>query len=105
MRQHLRRLPQPDRGPTPSPQPPTAVGPTAEEFEEWCENPVTRFVAHAYRIGADACALKWSQSSWTAGQCDPALLAELRTRADAYEAFLHTNWSDYAATIERSRRA
>ena len=40
---------------------------------------------------------EWMAQSWDRGACNPAELAELRTRADAYEALQMTDYGAYCA--------
>jgi hypothetical protein len=82
------------------PQPETRpIVPTEEEFAAWAEQPVTRFVAQAFALGAEIQRQAWLAASWANGEADPLKLMELRTRADAYRAFLETTWADYLKTV------
>lgn len=80
--------------PEPSREP--RLVPTAEEFSAWAQHPVTRWVAAKYEHMARAQQDEWMKASWLGGKIEPLALCELRTRADAYMAFLETGWSDYA---------
>lgn len=74
--------------------------PSQDEFTAWCEHPVTRFVAAAYQFGAQKQRNAWDELSWDKGSADQNILTELRTRADAYMAFLETGLNDYAKLFE-----
>ena len=72
--------------------------PTPEEWAAWCAHPVSEWVAAVFEAKANECRDAWLRQSWAAGDANPALLVELRTRADNFRAFLDSNWKDYAAT-------
>lgn len=72
--------------------------PSADEFARWRDDPVTQWVFAATAKGADENRDAWVQASWTNGVADPALLTELRTRADAYNALSATSYEDWCAT-------
>lgn len=84
-------LPRPDYG---------ANSPDPEDFAAWCEHPVTRFVAAAMARAAERQRDEWTRQSWGQGACDPIELNTLRTRADAYMAFLETGLREYVGLIE-----
>lgn len=86
-------LPQPD----PRPQ-----VPHPEDWDAWCQHPITRFVASAMQRSAELQREAWSAASWGQGSCDPLLLNTYRTRADAYMAFLETGLESYAKLIEEA---
>jgi len=71
------------------------VIPDQIEFAEWCEHPITKFVASAFLRAAEAQQDEWTQLSWNSGQVDPLALRELKARADAYSAFLETTREQY----------
>lgn len=83
------------------PKPDARVIPSQDEFDSWCENPVTRFVAEAYRLGADKQRDAWARMF--NARIIPADIsmerAILKTREDAYMAFLETNLVDYTAIV------
>lgn len=85
---------------TPRPDARGVLIPTAEEFAAWCAHPITRFVASAMQQAAEQQRDAWFARSWGDGQADPLALIELRTRADAYMAFLETGLEQYAALLE-----
>lgn len=86
-------LPKPD---------PRALVPHPDDFDAWCEHPVTRFIATAFEAAALKQRETWTEASWGTGEADPAQLNTLRTRADAYMAFLETGLNDYAKLIEKA---
>ncbi len=79
---------------TPKPDPKAPI-PHPEDFDAWCEHPVTRFVAEGWRRAAEAQRDVWTGLSWGDGKADPEKLTELRTRADAYMAFQETGLEQY----------
>ena len=79
----------------PRPKPDTRIVPSPDEFDAWCEHPVTRFVAAGYLAAAEAQRDAWATMSWSSGHADPVALNELRTRADAYLAFLEAGLDRY----------
>lgn len=83
-----------------TPKPDARIAPTQDEFDAWCENPVTRYVAAAWERSAIVQRDAWTVRSWSSGEADPALLTELRTRADAYNAFLETTLEDYERALK-----
>lgn len=86
-----------------TPKPDTRITPTADEFDAWCEHPVSRWVAAAYAAAADAQAAQWAGYFTSApGKDAPpleSLRTELFTRMDAYRAFLQTTHKDYAKLL------
>lgn len=73
--------------------------PTGDEFASWCHHPVTQFVAHCHQVAADKQKDAWEEISWNAGSANLELLIELKTRADAYLAFLQTRREQYVDII------
>ncbi len=63
---------------------------TAEDFDRWRDDAVTRYVFAAIEAFAAAQQEAWIQKSWGLGDPKPGLLLELRTRADAYRALIDT---------------
>ncbi len=79
---------------------PRAQVPHPEDWDAWTQHPTTRFVATAMHAAAEQQREAWFAKSWGNGDCDPQTLTELRTRADAYMAFLETGLEQYAALLE-----
>ena len=79
------------------------VLPTEEEHQAWLEHPVTQFVAKAYGIMADEQRAAW-QRLFDGPVSDPAKLAdfrlELKTREDAYRAFMETTFARYLSVVD-----
>lgn len=96
-----RPAPQPERSrfDLAQPVPDDRLPPTPEEFAAWCEHPTTRWVAAAWLKAAEAQKEQWIAASWGAGDADPNLLLEWRTRADAYLAFIQTGRENYERII------
>jgi hypothetical protein len=94
--------PTPEILPRPALHPATAF-PSREEFDAWCRDPVTRFVATAYAISAKLNEEAWRQVSWVQADPDPVKLVEFKARADAYEAFLTVGYARYAEIITINR--
>lgn len=88
---------------TPKPLDGAVILPDPEDFAQWCEHPMTRFVATAFAAAAEAQRRAWLARSWEHGEADQNKLTELRTRADAYLALLQTPLSAYAGFIKESK--
>lgn len=84
----------------PTPGHPLAI-PTEDEFLVWCESKVTQFVALAHKVGSEAQKEAWMQMSWNEGVVSNDALIELRTREDAYKAFLECGYLDYLKLVEQ----
>jgi len=88
-----------------TPKPNAKTTPSQDEFDSWCLHPVTQYVAEAYRIGATKQRDEWQR------QFDQRLIPadiqltrlELKTREDAYLAFLETQLDDYVAVVEGNK--
>lgn len=76
--------------------------PTKEEFIVWSENPVTSFVALAYRIYGELQKEDWIKSSWDGGIVDPIKLTGCKAREDAYRAFIECTYEDYVKAIKEN---
>lgn len=84
-----------------TPKPDAHIIPTQDEFDAWCQHPVTQFVAEAYRVAAEKQRAAWD------GQFDKPLYPtnadfsyyrlELKTREDAYRSILENTLPDYIA--------
>lgn len=74
--------------------------PDDEDFAAWCEHPTTRFVAACFEKASEKNRELWEEISWIQGNCEATKLVELRTRADAYLAFLQTTKENYANIIK-----
>lgn len=70
---------------------------TREQWESWQAHPTTQVVFQASLSMAEALKAEWMSASWEAGKSDPILLAELRTRSDAYRAISETTYEDWCA--------
>lgn len=88
-------------GPVPKPDLNSPI-PHPEDFAAWCEHPVTRFVAAAWAHAAQAQCEAWMRESWQTGLADLNKLIELKTRADAYNAFMEAGLEQYVAIIEQA---
>lgn len=69
--------------------------PSREDFARWLDNSVTEWVMRALVAAADANREAWIGHSWDAGGCSREMLAELRTRADAYRALPDTTYDGF----------
>jgi hypothetical protein len=74
------------------------MAPSAEEFARWRDDSVTRWVFWALESMAAENKAAWDKASWEMGQCNPLLLAELRTRADAYQAMAGASYEGLCET-------
>jgi len=73
---------------------------TEDDFLTWRENAVTRWVFAAAGRAVEAQRIGWEAMSWDTGECDPVMLAVLRTRADAYRALYETTYADWKSLHE-----
>lgn len=71
-----------------------------EEFIAWRDDPVTGGVLEAFGLMAEAQKQAWLAASWEGGAVDPILLAELRTRAEAYSAIAECSYHDFFGVEE-----
>jgi hypothetical protein len=75
--------------------------PAEDEFDTWCQDPVTRFVATAFAVKAEQQAQLWAGMMHT--YTDPHILAgmriELAVRKDCFRAIIESTRSDYIAAI------
>ena len=69
--------------------------PTREAFKAWRDDPITRFVLAALDRAADVQHEAWVETSWQSGIADEKLLAELRTRADAYRSIEEADYEGF----------
>lgn len=69
--------------------------PSREGFTRWLDNSVTEWVMRAMIAAADANKAAWIDASWEGGACSKEMLAELRTRADAYRALPDTDYDGF----------
>lgn len=68
---------------------------TKDDFQRWNDNPVTKWVFAAVENAALKQSEAWMDMSWGNGVADPAELAVLRTRADAYRALFETPFEQW----------
>lgn len=71
---------------------------THEDFIRWYDDAVTRWVFAAIDKAALENKETWVEQSWVNNNSNPALLTELRTRADAYRALIDTSYEGWCAT-------
>jgi hypothetical protein len=95
--------PQPPKSKTPQPAP-KGVIPTQEEFEVWCEHPITRFVATSHaNMALEAknawIAMTWGRESVDADTICDALLV-LQAKAETFRAFLDATWLDHLKAVD-----
>lgn len=55
-----------------------------DDFEEWLANPITEALLRVCEIGEDGAREAWVEASFIGGSCDPAFLAEVRSRAAVF---------------------
>lgn len=72
--------------------------PSEEEFIAWKEQPITRWVLGQCAKAAAENRQSWIDASWGAGNAEPLLLTELKTRADAYLALEQTTYEGWLDT-------
>ena len=73
---------------------------SAEDWEIWRENPVTKLVMEIFAEAAEAQKAAWTARSWTSGSANPLELVELRTRADAYLALPQMTYPAFVKRLE-----
>lgn len=71
------------------------MSPSEEDFLAWRDNPVTQWVMRTALKAAEMNKEAWLDASWVQGNCDPQLLNETRTRADAYRALAETTYDKW----------
>jgi hypothetical protein len=69
--------------------------PSREDFAQWLELPVTRFVMAAFRAQAQLCEATWHDQTWEAGIVDPKALTDLKARADTYMALEDSSYEAF----------
>ncbi len=72
------------------------AAPSAEDFEQWLENPVTRYVMAAAKSLAAEYKETWINQSWDGGNADRDVLVECKARADAYLDLVETPLARWA---------
>ena len=86
--------------PKPEPRPKPRLravrrAPAREDFAQWKELPVTRFVMAAFRAQAQLCETTWHDQTWEAGAVDPNALVDLKARADTYMALEESGYEAF----------
>lgn len=84
-------LPKPD---------PKAIAPSETDWAQWCEHPITRWVAAAWQKSAEKQKQAWLRESWSFQEPSHLALATYRARADAYMAFLQTGLENYESALK-----
>jgi hypothetical protein len=69
---------------------------TADDFAAWSENPVTKWVAAAYRKQADALKADWVALSWDQGCTDRERLIAMKAQAEAFEVIADPSFASVA---------
>lgn len=62
---------------------------------------MTQWMIKALEVQACEQRAAWMEASWEAGVAEPAMLHELRTRADAYRAIAETDYHGVCAVLEQ----
>ena len=78
------------------------IEPTQDEFDSWQLHPVSQYVAEAYRIAADKQRAEWDRHfdlNLIPADISTTRLV-LKTREDAYRAFLENTLADYIAIVD-----
>lgn len=78
--------------------------PHREDFARWRDDPVTRWVLAAHLQAAADQQTTWQKVSWEEGHANPALLQELRVRADAYRAIGEMTYEDVCSAMGEEPR-
>lgn len=71
--------------------------PSAEQFSEWMQHPVTEWVFAACLKHAGALKGVWAGQVWESGEINPQALLEARVRADCYRALPESSFEDWKA--------
>ena len=69
--------------------------PSRDDFARWLDDPVTNWVMRAHLMAAETNKTAWIDASWGNGAASKEMLAELRTRADAYLAITQTGYEGF----------
>jgi hypothetical protein len=78
---------------------------TAEDFDGWRENAVTKTVFGALDKVAALQQQHWIETSWGQGACTPEMLLELRTRADAYRSLSELSYERLREVLGETKEA
>ena len=65
-----------------------------DDFESWRDNPITQAVFEVMKRHGEEAKAKWLTASWEQGSTDPALLADLRARAEVCEDYRNITLED-----------
>lgn len=57
----------------------------ADDWGAWTANPITEAVFRLFEAEAAKAKAAWLDASWNSGNINPALLASLKARAEAFE--------------------
>lgn len=79
--------------------------PTDEQFAEWCQNPVTRYVASAFKQMIEDEKYIWANMTWNSPKPDPDVnrtLVAAKATAKAYEIFITAKKEHYVGVNSRS---
>jgi len=85
---------------TPRPADPRAGNPTQEEFEVWCRDAVTRWVAASHAKMAEEAKSAWVKATWYSGKADETELAVLRKASETFLAFIEADWLDHLRNVD-----
>lgn len=66
------------------------VSPSYEDYAQWCEHPITRYVATAFYMHAIQLKKAYVDASWYTNEPNPLELMQYRTMARGYDAFAYT---------------
>ncbi len=72
-----------------------------DDFNTWRANPVTEWVFAGLERIAEAQRQHWIETSWEQGVCEPALMNELRVRADTAKAIIETEYERFCEVLEQ----
>lgn len=81
--------------------------PTDDEFADWCQNPVTRYVAKAFKVMAEDEKTRWVNNTWNAPVSTPDVertLATVKATVQAYEVFINAKKEHYVRTNSRAAK-
>jgi|DEB0MinimDraft_3_1074331.scaffolds.fasta_scaffold00010_51 CRISPR/Cas system-associated endoribonuclease Cas2 len=76
---------------------------TQQDLEEWKETEVGELFFKMLAAAAEKAKAHWVQQSWNSGVCNPAELAQLKARAEAFEQMKAVTATDIEEELDDQR--